>query len=208
MTGASSRAANSILIACFVGAVLAQAEDVSPSIPAPAEVARYERVLPVFRSVKVSKERGDALLAALDGGKAVKKWRMPPGVICALPVEEGNALMVTLTNGVKYRIGVGYRGGLLYLPEGLYQVPDAAKERVVAFEKQMEDDLRREIREAVKPCKYRLGTADDGGTLSGVALVAYGDARKWRRILDANRAVIKNPNSMNGSEMITLPKLE
>ncbi len=208
MTGVSPRVARFILAACFVGVIIARARDDSLRIPAPAEVVRYERVGPVFRSVKVSKERGDALLTALEGGRDLKAWRIPAGVICALPVEERNALMVTLTNGTKYRIGVGYRGGLLYLPEGLYQVSDAASERVVAFEKQMEDDLRRELRAAPKPCRYRLGTADDGGTLSGIALIAYGDARKWRRILDANRAVIKNPNTMNGGETITLPKLE
>ena len=94
------------------------------------------------------------------------------------------------------------------MPEGLYEVSAVANERVATFEKQKEDDLRREIRTAVKPCKYRLGTADDGGTLSGIALIAYGDARRWKRIYDANRTVIKNPNSMNGSETITLPKIE
>lgn len=205
-----SLAATGRIVICALTLILdgVAAKAVLPRIPAPAEVVRYERIEPMFRSVLVSKERGDALLAALDGGRNVQRWRIPPGVFCALPVEERNVLMVTLTNGTTYRIGVGYRGGLLYLPEGLYEVSAVANERVATFEKQMEDDLRREIRTAVKPCKYRLGTADDGGTLSGIALIAYGDARRWKRIYDANRTVIKNPNSMNGSETITLPKIE
>ena len=128
--------------------------------------------------------------------------------MCALPIPPRQVLAVTLTNGSTYKVGISFEGSSAWLPEGLYVVSEAALERVVAIVKQMEDDLRREVRAAAKPCNYRLGTADDGGTLSDVALIAYGDARKWKHIHDANRTVIKNPNSMNGSETITLPKIE
>ena len=67
--------------------------------------------------------------------------------------------------------------------------------------------LKREVVSATKPCVYGLGTVEDGGTLSGVARLFYGDATKWRQIYEANRSSIKNPNVVDGGVRLTIPKL-
>ena len=69
----------------------------------------------------------------------------------------------------------------------------------------LEADLRREVVSAPKPCVYKLGTVDDSVTLSGVARLFYGDASKWRQIYEANRATIKNPGVILGTERLTIP---
>jgi hypothetical protein len=70
-----------------------------------------------------------------------------------------------------------------------------------------ETNLRQKILSAPKPCIYKMGTLDDGGTLSGVAKLFYGAASKWPQIYNANRSIIKNPNNMTGEETLTIPKL-
>lgn len=69
-------------------------------------------------------------------------------------------------------------------------------------------DFRREVVSAPKPCLYTIGTVDDEGTLSGVARLFYGDARKWREIYEANRAVIKNPDAIDCRARLTIPRLK
>lgn len=181
-----------------------------PRIPLTNQVARYEREQPVFQSMRISRERGDALLALLDGGQATDRWMkngFPPGVTCVLPVPAHLWLTVTLTNGTTYRIGLSKDGGLLHLPEGLYVVTDGPSNQVSKLMVELEADLRREVISAPRPCVYRIGTVDDGFTLSGVARLFYGDASKWPRIYDANRAVLKNPHQITGLEKLTIPKL-
>ena len=181
-----------------------------PRIPLTNQVAHYEREQPVFQSKQISRERGDALLALLDGGRATDRWMkngFPPGVVCVLPVPARLWLTVTLTNGTTYRIGLSHDGGLLHLPEGLYEVTDAASKQVAKLMAELEADLRREVVSAPRPCVYKIGTVDDGSTLSGVARLFYGDASKWPRIYEANRAVLKSPHQITGLERLTIPKL-
>lgn len=181
-----------------------------PRIPLTNQVARYEREQPVFQSKQIPKERGDALLALLDGGRATDRWMkdgFPSGVVCVLPVPPRLWMTVALTNGTTYRIGWSHDGGLLHLPEGLYEVSDSASKPVAKLMAELEADLRREVVSAPRPCVYKLGTADDGGTLSGVAQLFYGDASKWPQIYEANRAVLKSPHRITGFERLTIPKL-
>jgi len=179
-----------------------------PTIPTPNEVIRYERLQPVFLFTQISKERGDALLAALAGGRHIQERQtplLPPGAMCGLTPPPKLWLTVTRTNGSKYRLGVC--SSLVYLPEGFYEITAAAREKVANVVGQLEDDLRRDIVSAPRPCPYKIGTIDDGGTLSGVARLFYGDATKWPRIYDANRAVLRSPHQIAGSERLTIPKL-
>ena len=179
-----------------------------PPIPRANEVVRYERVQPVFQSKEIAKERGDELLSALDGGRQIRERQLPPGVVCALPVPARHWLSVTLTNGSVYRIGVSFGGGLVYLPEGLYEVTDAARDKVTKAVNQLDEDLRKEIVNAPKPLIYTVSMLDDGGTLSGISRLFYGDATKWRKIYDANRNAIKNPNVIDSGMKLTIPKLQ
>lgn len=70
----------------------------------------------------------------------------------------------------------------------------------------MDEDLRREIVGAPRPVVYTVSMLDDGNTLSGIARLFYGDATKWRRIYEANRKLIKNPNVIYGGMQLTIPK--
>jgi hypothetical protein len=181
-----------------------------PSIPRPNGVDRYERISPVFQSKQIPKERGDALLALLDGGRAVEPWMKggyPPGVVCVLPVPARLWLSIALTNGTTYRIGLSQNGDLLELPEGYWVVIDAYSKQVKAWMAETEANLRKEITSAPKPCVYQVGTVDEGGTLSGISRLFYGDASKWRRIYDANRSILRNPDTIYGNEKLTIPKL-
>jgi len=179
-----------------------------PAIPRTNDVVRYERERPVFQSRMMLRERGDALLSALDGGQQIQERRIPSGIVCALPVPARHWLSITLTNGSAYRIGVSFQGGLVYLPEGLYEVTDAARERVAKVMTQLDEDLRQEIVSTPKPLVYTVSMVDDGDTLSGIARLFYGDATKWRQIYEANRKVIKNPNMIDGAMRLTIPKLQ
>ncbi len=123
-----------------------------------------------------------------------------------LPVPAHLWMTVKLTNGADYQIGLSRDGGLLYLPEGLYVVTNGATKQVTKWMQEMETELRREVVNAPKPCTYKVGTADDGGTLSGVARLFYGDANKWPRIYEANRKILKNPHEIVGNEKLTIPK--
>ena len=196
----------------FLTLLVTTANSAEPArIPFTNQVARYEREQPVFQSRQIPRARGDALLALLDGGRATDRWMkngFPPGVVCVLPVRPHLWMTVTLTNGLTYRMGLSQDGGLLHLPEGLYEVNDAASKPVAKLMAELEADLRREMVSAPKPCAYKVGTADDGGTLSGIARLFYGDARKWPQIYEANRTVLKSPHEITGSETLTIPKLK
>ena len=199
----------SIAFFIMLNAVIATAAE-PPRIPLRNQAASYEREQPVFESRQILKERGDALLALLDGGRATERWMkdgFPPGVVCILPVSARLWMTVHLTNGTTYRIGLSHDGGLLHLPEGLYVVTDAASKPVAKWMAELEADLRCEIVSAPRPCVYKIGTVDDGSTLSGIARLFYGDASKWPRIYEANRAVLKNPHQLTGIERLTIPKL-
>jgi hypothetical protein len=178
----------------------------STSIPFASQVARYEREQPVFQSKQISRERGDVLLALLDGGQATEKWIIKDGKIVS-PVPAHLRISITLIGGTIYRMGLSHNGRLLYLPDGLYLVTDVASKQVAEWMGEMEADLRREVVSAPRPCVYKIGTVNDGYTLSGVARLFYGDASKWPQIYEANRAVLKSPHQITGSETLTIPKL-
>jgi hypothetical protein len=201
------RVLSSMLLVLLVGVSAALAEP--PSIPLTNQVARYEREQPIFQSKQFPRERGDALLALLDGGRTVDRWMKngyPPGVVCVLPGPAHLWLAIALTNGTNYRMGFSHDGGLLYLPEGLYEVSATLSKQVTTLMTELEADLRREILSAPKPCVYKIGTVNDGYTLSGVARLFYGDASKWPQIYEANRTVLKSPHVITGSERLTIPK--
>lgn len=45
----------------------------------------------------------------------------------------------------------------------------------------------------------------DGDSLSKIAKRHYGDAKKWRRIYEANRAVISNPDLIHPGQRLQIP---
>ena len=69
------------------------------------------------------------------------------------------------------------------------------------------EDKRREVVSWPQPCRYTIGSVDDGGTLSGIARLFYGAAKKWREIYRANPATIKDPNRIDRGQELIIPKL-
>jgi nucleoid-associated protein YgaU len=58
---------------------------------------------------------------------------------------------------------------------------------------------------AAKPAAPRTYTVAKGDTLSRIAKQCYGDANKWRKIFEANRDVIKNPDLIHPGEVLKIP---
>ena len=58
------------------------------------------------------------------------------------------------------------------------------------------------------PCSYRVGDGPDGGTLSGVARLFYGDASKWPAIHSANKERLPDPNNVRHGLTLTIPRLQ
>jgi uncharacterized protein len=52
---------------------------------------------------------------------------------------------------------------------------------------------------------YIVGSRKDGGTLSGIAKMFYGDASKWRSIHRANRKVISDPDRIRKGMTLQIP---
>jgi uncharacterized protein YijF (DUF1287 family) len=52
---------------------------------------------------------------------------------------------------------------------------------------------------------YTVGSNKDGGTLSGIAKLFYGDASKWRVIYNSNRDAISDPNRIRNGMSLQIP---
>ena len=57
----------------------------------------------------------------------------------------------------------------------------------------------------IKPFTYSVGEGNDGGTLSGLAKLVYGDKKMWTQIYAANRDVVSNPNALSYGMSLTIP---
>ena len=55
------------------------------------------------------------------------------------------------------------------------------------------------------PCRYEIGSGDDGGTLSGVSKLFYGNATRYREIFEANRDVLKSPDVVRKGMVLFIP---
>jgi len=66
-------------------------------------------------------------------------------------------------------------------------------------------DTRDEPMVPVEPAATRY-TVRQGDTLSAIAKREYGDAGAWRRIYEANRDQIDNPDLIHPGQELTIPK--
>jgi TonB family protein len=57
----------------------------------------------------------------------------------------------------------------------------------------------------MKPFTYSVGEANDGGTLSGLAKLVYGDKKMWIQIYAANRDVVSDPSALRYGMSLTIP---
>ena len=197
----------SILLLMLLGTGVPWAAE--PRIPLPEEVVRYERLQPVFDSKHVAKEHRDPLLRHLDGGRAVERWGKGSEHLVIDPPPTRLLLGFTLTDGVVFRIGFTCDGGVVALTDPpLWTPTEPARKKVEQVLQALDAELRQEVVRAPKPCTYRLGTVEDGSTLSGVARLFYGDASKWQQIYEANQNTIKNPDVIGGGIRLVIPKLK
>lgn len=181
-----------------------------PKIPLPSEISAYEREKPVFNTKSLGRERGDALFTLLDGGRSCERWMqngLPPGIVCALPAPPSYWFTANRKDGTNYSVGLTQDGGLLHLREGLYVVPKAKQEAIQKVLRDLGADLKREVLSAPKPLTYTVGTLNDGGTLSGISRLFYGDASQWKRIQEANRKTLNNPNVIDDRMKLVIPEL-
>lgn len=51
----------------------------------------------------------------------------------------------------------------------------------------------------------RTYTIAKGDSLSKIAKQFYGDARQWKKIHEANKDIIKNPDLIHPGQVITIP---
>lgn len=58
------------------------------------------------------------------------------------------------------------------------------------------------------PCSYRVGDGPDGGTLSGVARLFYGNASRWPVIHSANNGLLTDPNKVRPGLTLTIPRFQ
>ncbi|MGH7788647.1 MAG: LysM peptidoglycan-binding domain-containing protein [Candidatus Binatia bacterium] len=58
---------------------------------------------------------------------------------------------------------------------------------------------------APAPAAPRTYTVAAGDSLSKIAKKVYGDANQWKRIFEANRDVIKNPDLIHPGQTLKIP---
>jgi nucleoid-associated protein YgaU len=58
------------------------------------------------------------------------------------------------------------------------------------------------------PAAPRTYTVVAGDSLSKIAKKLYGDAAQWKRIFEANRDTVKNPDLIHPGQVLTIPEAE
>ena len=181
---------------------------VRADLPATNQVANYERCDSEGNWRELPKSDGEVVLACLRDIDNFKTWgsTVSPGII-AVPIPTIIGFRVVSGSGETNLVHFSEQAELVDVPRGLLVVPDKEEEVISQLLAQWRKADSTRISSQPLPCKYRIGAANDGGTLSGVARLFYGDSAQWRRIYEANKPVIKNPNIINGGTVITIPRV-
>jgi nucleoid-associated protein YgaU len=58
---------------------------------------------------------------------------------------------------------------------------------------------------AQEPAKEQTYTVAKGDSLSKIAKKVYGDANQWKRIFEANRDQIENPDLIHPGQVLRIP---
>ena len=178
-------------------------------LPATDEVAQYQRCDSEGTWRDVSREDGDIILASLREIDSFKTWgsTIPPGWE-AIPIPAVLGFRFVTKQGVTNLLHFSCRAELVDCPRGLLVIPDKEEAIIAVILTKWEKEDNTRIASQPLPCKYKVGTANDGNTLSGISRLFYGDTTKWREIYEANRGIIKNPDIINGGMVITIPRLK
>ena len=202
------------------------AEEPSP-VPDPATIARYERFSRKDgdgETHAIPKAEGDEILAALKGWDSFEELRpkpRKPGEPCLKPMVRDPDLILSCilpdSPAVPFQFyrktdaQTGERGLCASSPT-VYsrqrRIPgDSARALLEKFDAWTAAD-RAAFLAVPLPRTYAFGTTSwDGGTLSGVAKLFYGDGNKWRVIWEANKAVVPNPDYVRSGTPLVIPAL-
>ena len=173
---------------------------VSPAgfqIPTTNAVYLYLCDYPKFVTRTLSAERGNALLKLLDEGRSLRPWSgsgLPPQHL---------TVDVILTNGNVYPIT--FAGESIQLPNGNLEANGPAAKRVSQWVDDMDASVVLWLKSVPRPVRYEVGSLPDEGTLKGVSKLFYSDTNKWRKIYNANRMNIIDPNNLNGTTELIIP---
>lgn len=200
----NTRPVASVVVALFSLLIVAV---VRADMPAPNLAVKYERCDSEGNWREVPKSDGEVVLACLRDIDSFKTWgsTVPPAII-ADPIPTIIGFRVVSSSGKTNLVHFSWHAELVDCPRGLLVVPDKEEKVLSEFLAQWGKADSTRISSQPLPCSYRIGTANDGGTLSGVARLFYGDSTQWRGIYEANKAVIKNPNIINDGSVITIPR--
>jgi hypothetical protein len=216
------------LLAAFAAVPLVRAWE-GKGMPEPGEVVRYERLGPFDRAVHaVEKEEGDGILDLLRGREASgdqSRKEAVNGAVCPLrivpprrPAPPWITLSAFAENGdpchIEFRRNTDCETGKTSLSVNLpgggrVDVPEDATGTLLALFETWEAADRKAFLAEPFPRRYVLGSnCHDGGTLSGVALLFYGNGTQWRTIWEANREAVPDPDRPKPGTELVIPALE
>lgn len=178
-------------------------------LPTTNQIVKYERYDSERKWREVCKTDGDLVLSCLRDIDSFKTWgsTVPRGKE-ALPIPTALGFRIERTSGTNIVIYFSSRGQLVDCPiRGLLVVPDEEERNLAQLLAKWSETDNKRITSQPLPCQYRIGSADDGNTLSGIARLFYGDATKWPKIYEENKMVLKNPDIIQDGTIITIPIL-
>ena len=206
--------------------IMESAEEPSP-VPDPATIVRYERFSRKDgdgETHAIPKAEGDEILAALKGWDSFEDIRpkpRKPGEPCLKPMVRDPDLILSCFSqkgpAVPFQFyretdaQTGERGLCASSPT-VYsrqrRLPgDSARALLEKFDAWTAAD-RAAFLAVPLPRTYVFGTTSwDGGTLSGVAKLFYGNGNKWRVIWEANKAAVPNPDYILSGTSLVIPAL-
>ncbi len=180
-----------------------------PGLPLVAEVARYAAGAVGGGERELTRESGEALLAALSAEGAVERWMkngLPPGIVCVMPIPCDKQFVLHCKDGTPVLMGIGGDGSLFSMPGGYFVSTAAGEASILRALHNLKDAAAVGLIGTTRPTTYVVGSMHDGGTLSGIARMFYGDARRWKDIYEANRGTISSPNQVRDGMALVIPK--
>ena len=167
---------------------------------------------------KVEKSVGDKVLQLLASARGNSGWRHSYGEDYPFRFRE---LDCVLQNGdtvtIKVRINDGLTSGFIICSarpcwDSLVCPPQEIwrelSEIFLKVSGEASGSVHAWYRSRPLPCSYRVGDGPDGGTLSGVARLFYGDASRWPVIHSANNGLLTDPNKVRPGLTLTIPRFQ
>ena len=167
---------------------------------------------------KVEKSVGDKVLQLLASAQRNSGWRHSYGEDYPFRFRE---LDCVLQNGdtvtIKVRINDGLTSGFIICSarpcwDSLVCPPQEIwrelSEIFLKVSGEASGSVHAWYRSRPLPCSYRVGDGPDGGTLSGVARLFYGDASRWPVIHSANNGLLSDPNKVRPGLTLTIPRFQ